>query len=137
MRVNAVTAAGKATFFSGNGLLCWFWSPAEYALYRNAQKISEVIMKDQKVALVLEGKAQDSLKLLISYGDRLTRRGLDASRVMKEIVKTIGGGGGGSKEKATGGGPRSREDLLEFTISEVKKDIKKSGILLRIAGAFS
>ena len=44
MSVSAVTVAAIAAFLSGSGLLCVVSSSSEYALYRNAQNISEVMM---------------------------------------------------------------------------------------------
>src|SRR5262249_8881512 len=73
--------------------------------------LSDRIKQQKKVAAVLLGQQLDGrVQLVLNLDKTLVDRGLDATRVIREIAGLVGGGGGGRPDFAEAGrrGPEER-----------------------------
>jgi len=98
------------------------------------QKICEVV-QGTRTGILLVGEHEDSVKVLVGFGEELVNIGMDANAIMKKVTKEIGGGGGGTAERATGGGPK-KGDILEAILPMVRKELAGKRILLRLVSPF-
>jgi alanyl-tRNA synthetase len=75
--------------------------------------LSDRIKQQRKVGAVLLGARVDGrVQLVLNIDQGLVERGLDASRVIREIAQLVSGGGGGRPDFAEAGG-RAPEKLGE------------------------
>jgi alanyl-tRNA synthetase len=78
--------------------------------------LSDRLRRQEKAAGVIVGSVDDGRAyLVINLDDSLVARGLDASKLVREIGRHIGGGGGGRPTLAEAGGknPAGLRDALE------------------------
>ena len=66
--------------------------------------ISFSFRKEEKLAMVLGAKLGEKAILSVMLTDDLVAKGLNASAIINDIAKEIGGGGGGQAFFATAGG---------------------------------
>jgi alanyl-tRNA synthetase len=78
--------------------------------------LSDRIKQQKKIGAVLLGARVDGrVQLVLNIDKGLVERGLDASRVIREIASLVGGGGGGRPDFAEAGGrePEKLGDALD------------------------
>jgi alanyl-tRNA synthetase len=78
--------------------------------------LSDRVRKQERAAGVIAGSVDDGRAyLVVNLDDSLVERGLDASKLVREIGRLIGGGGGGKPTLAEAGGknPDGLRDALE------------------------
>jgi alanyl-tRNA synthetase len=78
--------------------------------------LSDRIRKQEKAAGVIVGSVDDGrVYLVVNLDEALVGRGLDASQLVRDLGRHIGGGGGGRPTLAEAGGknPGGLRDALE------------------------
>ena len=82
------------------------------------------LRQDKKnIAIILGSSLNNKVSLIISLSDDLIAKGLNASKIIKEVAKEIQGGGGGQAHIATAGGKYIQG--LEKAINKTKELIIK------------
>jgi len=88
-------------------------------------KTGSLMAKDDTVAIL--GSSKDGAKIVISAGPDAVKQGVNASSIVSELSKMVGGGGGGKPNLAQGGGPKvdKLDEALKKGVELVKKQIKR------------
>ncbi|MDI6888758.1 MAG: alanine--tRNA ligase [Methanocellales archaeon] len=87
-------------------------------------KTASLLAKDDMVAIL--GSRKDGAKIVASVGPSAIKQGVNASAIVSELSKIVGGGGGGKPNLAQGGGPKVEklDEALKKGVDMVKKQIK-------------
>lgn len=80
------------------------------------QTANEVIKKNDDAVAIFYGSNGKTARIMVMAGRKAVEKGVNASEIVQEASKVIGGGGGGKQNFAQGGGP-----LTEKLQEAVKK----------------
>lgn len=98
------------------------------------QKVYEAVNGPKNI-VILVGMHDDSMKLLVGFGEVVVNLGMDANDFIKKLTAEIGGGGGGTPARATGSSPK-KEDVMDTILPLVKKELAKKRLILKIVSPF-
>jgi len=87
-------------------------------------KVASLLAKDDIIAIL--GSCKDGAKIVVSAGPNAIKQGVNASAIVSELSKMVGGGGGGKSNLAQGGGPKSEklDGALKKGVALIKEQQK-------------
>jgi len=82
--------------------------------------------KEKSVAAVLVSTADAKVHMIVGLTKDLVEKGLNASALIKEAAKVVGGGGGGKPELAQAGGtrPEKAKEAIDAAIQKISELLK-------------
>ncbi|MBS7616701.1 alanine--tRNA ligase [Candidatus Bathyarchaeota archaeon] len=90
---------------------------------RMVQTANEIIKRDDTTVTIFYGADEKNARIMILAGKTALEKGVNASEMVKEASKIIGGGGGGRPNFAQGGG--TRVEKLQEAVEKAKEILKK------------